>query len=681
MTEYSDYNGLKGMLLSCNDDYYNKGYSLISDKEYDTLYAQLKQIEADHPDWVKDDSPTMSVGSPVKGTLPKIQHTEKLYSLDNVFNTKALEAFLVGCEATLHMPLEYGVEIKYDGLSCVAKYEQGKLVSLATRGDGEIGENVTHKANYIKMLPLVLNENIDITVKGEVLMFYKDFEYYNQKAKERSLPMLSNPRNGAAGLLRRTGEEPFTENNISPKFLTFIPYDVMDSRELGARAILSQRSLFKYLESLGFSAHYAIRSYMSNLGFSVDPTYIHAGNLHEAQIAVTNIYEMRDKLPFPCDGSVVKVDNFISRYTLGYTSKAPKGAIAYKFPAEEVISTLEAIDIQVGRLGTLTPVARITPVEIGGVIVSNVTLHNAKYISDKDIRIGDKVIVSRRGDVIPQIENSIYEARTTELPVWTMPDVCPCCKSPVIPYQSSYLCTGDISCPDQKLYRFSHYCSKAAMDIRGIAEMTLKTFIDNGIIDKLVDLYKITDKDLNMPGMGETSVNNILSSIEASKNKPLANFLYALGIEGVGSSTAKLLAKHFGSYANIRKLVDDKDAKSKLTAIKDIGNVVADQVLNYLNKHIKDIDELVAIVKPQDSIPNKTNGILSNVKVCFTGKFLRSRKYLEELVTSLGGEVVTSVTKNLTYLICGESPSSKLAKAKSLNISIKKEEWLLGLEK
>lgn len=663
-----EYDDLCEELRKYCDYYYNKNTSLIPDVEYDKKYRILVDMEKNHPEWVDDRSPTKFVGYKATGALSKVKHSSKLYSLDNLFTIESLDKFLFNCERTLHMPsLEYSVEPKYDGLTVVAIYEQGKLVDLVTRGDGEEGERVYHNAPYILGLPLSLKEEATIMVKGEVVMTFEDFNLYNEWYHSKGMKTLSNPRNGASGILRRLKGDGKT-------WLTFIPYDIMENKWSNSKLILSQGIMFSRLAKLGFSNLYNVASCLHQQQEVENGRLFLAENINIAKQKVAMIYENRGKLPFPIDGAVIKIFDFNKRYSLGYTDRAPKGAIAYKFPPEEVISKLLNIDLQVGKIGIITPVARISPVDVNGVTVSNVTLHNEAFIKKLDLRIGDKIVITRRGDVIPHIEYVLYDQRDKDLPVWEMPDTCPSCHEPIIKEKSYCVCTNGVKCPSQKLYRFSHFCSKQAMDIRGLAENTLKTLIDLKLIDKLKDIYSLTKvMMIAIPGMGETSIQNLLDSIKASMNPPLHKFIYSLCIESVGVVMAKSLAKHFKTIS--RFINTDIN---ELMGIRDVGASTAYQIMEYLRTNKKDIDELIKIVKPTSEIDKL--GKLSGKTICFTGKFLHSRKYLEEIIEGLGGEVINGVGTKLNYLIVGTSPSSKLDKAKKLNIETHDEDWVLSLQ-
>lgn len=661
MSDLARYKKLCEDINAYSDSYYNKEISLVSDQEFDKLFQELKLIEQEHPDWVTNDSPTKQVGAEISGNLSTIQHPVKLYSLDNVFSMDALDAFLSKCCKQLHKnDLVYSVEPKFDGLTVVASYENGKLVSLVTRGDGTLGENVTHNAPIIKGLPDTLNEAINLIVKGEVVMTYEGFNSFNIEQADKGLKNYSNPRNGASGLLRRL-------TNDGVKRLNFYPYDIIENSWSRSSLIMDQETMFKKLYVLGF--------------YSLDDVYLHIKNftcngLYEAKQAVVHINDIRNLLPFPIDGAVVKISDFNQRYSLGNTSRAPKGAIAYKFDPDSAISRIVAIDLQVGRLGTLTPVARIEPVTINGAVISNVTLHNEAFIKSlHDLRVGDKVVISRRGDVIPHIETRIYDDDHKNLPIWEMPKTCPSCNGPVEPNQSYYVCINGMNCPDQKLGRIAHYCSKGAMDIRGIAEQTINAFLNNGVINDIIDLYKLEAKDLALPGLKDTSVNNILSSIKSSIGKPLDRFIYALGIESVGSVTAKTLADSFKTFDNFINC-----NFGSLVSLNKIGEVTANLIINYLKQNHDNIVELAKVVQPKDVIVNK-NLPLSGKKVCFTGKFLLSRAMLEDIARSVGAEVSSSISKNVNYLIVGENASSKLRKALDYGIATKDEPWLVSFVK
>ena len=644
------------------DSYYNKNVSLISDWEYDTKYRQLVEIEELHPDWVNDKSPTRFVGFKPNSTLTKVTHPEKLYSLDNVFNLSDLKKFLQCCNDVLQYEAEYCIEPKYDGLSLVAIYKKGQLVSIATRGDGIEGENVNHRKGDIKGLPLLLTKNVDLIVKGEVVMTFEDFERYNELADKP----LSNPRNGAAGLLRRTGL-------LADKYLTFIPYDIIENEATYEAGVSDQSGMFYALLNLGFYSIVSFNAYMTETTDIDSSMFSLFSDIDDICIEIERADVYHSLFPFPCDGAVIKLNKFADRRKLGYTDRAPRHSIAYKFPPEEAETTLLGIDVQVGRTGVLTPVARIKPVNISNVIIENITLHNLNYIREKDIRVGDNVIVSRRGEVIPQIERIVMNDEHAKRDIWEMPTKCPSCGGDVVAHQAYYVCNNGTNCPDQKLGRFIHFCSKPAMNVVGVADSILKLLLGNKVVDSLCDLYKLRPADLNLPGFGDVKINNVLTSIDNSIHRPLHKFIYALGIEGVGEVTAKLLADTFKTFDNFVNAT-----RNDLLVLKDIGETTADQILEYLQRNKGEINELVSLVQPKE-IQNDRSGPLKGKTICFTGKSNNSRETLSNIVKDLGGDVSSSINKSVDFLILGEGAGSKLDKAKKLNITIKNEDWLLSL--
>lgn len=650
-TSMEQYLQLKDKLKKYSDSYYNDNVSLVTDSEYDALYRQLLSIEQEHPKWVKKDSPSKNIGFTPNSPLVKVPHSTKLYSLENVFNIDELNKFLstLGTE-------EYIIEPKYDGLAVAVRYKSGLLHQIITRGDGEIGEDVTHNSSLILDLPKHIPTHLDVEIRGEIVMYKEDLLKYNMNVQLYGGKLLSNPRNAASGTLRAINN---TYNEY--RVLHFRPYDIVLNDFASNNILLLESTLLDYLSSIGFKSMYSITTDKNRI-----PEYIN--ELYNSKV--------NNLLPFDIDGVVIKVNNLLTRPGYGYTEKYPKFAIAYKFPAEEVLSVVEDIIVQAGRTGVLTPVAKIKPVMVGGVTVSSVTLHNYNYVKTKDIRIGDTVIVHRAGEVIPEIISVVLDKRPENTVEWVMPKTCPYCDNIVIPSQSYHICIGNVQCKAQKLRRLEHFVSRQGMNIVGMSTKILQALIDNKLINGFSSIYKLTKKDLlTIDKIGDISSDKLLEAINNSKNPRLENFINALGIEGVGISTAKKLVKRFHTWDNIINAT-----KEELCAVDDVGDITANNLKEGLSNILvsEDIALVAKIVQPKES--TSSTGPLSNKLVCITGKTKLTRNILVSMIEALGGTFTNTINSKLNYLIVGDSPGSKLNKAISNKaIVIKNEDWLTGL--
>lgn len=651
------YNLKVDQLCRWSDAYYIHDAPSVPDAVYDQLFREVQAIEADNPAIARLDSPTRRVGgAPVKAFLP-MDHGTPMLSLDNALNAEEANGFALRTAAALGKDPEdvrYTLEAKFDGASCSLVYENGLLVQAGTRGDGMVGEDVTTQVRTIRNVPLALRDKVSCKVRGEVLMTKAQFEKINAEREASGEKKLVNTRNAAAGSLR----------SLDPKVtakrgLTFKAYSLL--MEDGPS---SQEGTLAWLKSQGFDI--------------CDETSVVQG-ASGIQAGFERMAALRASLPYDIDGVVFKVLDQADQDTLGFTSRLPKWAIAYKFPAEEQATTVEAIDVQVGRTGVLTPVARLRPIFVGGVTVTNVTLHNQDQVRLKDIRVGDTVIVRRAGDVIPEIAGSIKENRPSEgLPEWEMPHLCPSCGAQVIKVKSSHICTGGVSCPDQKLYRITHYGSRGCMDIDGLGESRVEQLIEAGLISTISDLYALTvDQVAQLEGMGLRSAQNLITAIAGSKGRGLSQFLAALGIEEVGSSTAKLLAQQFGTFDALLAATE-----ADLVALRDVGPATAASVIAaFADPHFgQECRKLAAIVQPA-AVAKVSEGPLTGKTVVLTGTLPSlSRDEAKAIIESLGGKAAGSVSKRTFAVVAGAEAGGKLAAAIELGIPVHDEAWLLAMD-
>lgn len=655
-TPYPRYLELKARVTELAHAYYVFDMPQVSDAVYDGLFRELQAIEAAHPGWVVPESPTQRVGGAPAEYLPPVEHSVPMLSIDNAMSAAEAEAFVRLVASELGVSEEavaFVLEPKYDGLSCALRYEDGLLVRAITRGDGATGEDVTAQVRTIQSVPLRLAKPFTGEVRGEVLMKKADFARLNEQQRAKGEKEFANPRNAAAGSLRALDPKVTASRRLS-----FYAYGLVDAVGQG---LPTQMVSLNNLSALGFL-----------VSAEVKPCH----GLVEVHAGFGALAEARESLPYDIDGVVFKLDVFSDQEALGWNHRTPRWAIAYKFPAEERATVLEAIDIQVGRTGVLTPVARLRPVSVGGVTVSNVTLHNQDQVWFKDVRVGDTVVVRRAGDVIPEIVRGLPELRPALADEWHMPSHCPACGSPVIQVQASHVCTGGTECPSQRLYRITHFGSRLGLDIEGLGESTVQQLLGEGLISRASDLYGLTIDTLKvLPGWGLASATNLWAAIGVhSVGRPLRKFIFALGIEGVGEGTAKRLAQAFGSWQAIRRATE-----AELLAVPDVGPVTVASILAaFADPHFgPEIDRLAAFAKPLAEAKT-TGGALAGKTLVITGTLpTLSRESAKALVEAAGGKASDSVSKKTFAVIAGEAAGSKLAKARDLGVPIYTEDWLL----
>lgn len=644
--------------------YYVLNKPEISDAEYDRLMNELKELESKFPELITPDSPTQRVGAEPAEQFETVRHVKPMLSLDTAMEEEEIKKFDERVKRELGVSeVEYVAEPKLDGLSVELIYDHGKLVRGSTRGDGINGENVTENIKTIRAVPLVLRSSEEkipdmLAVRGEVIMHINDFEELNKKLIERGEQPMANPRNAAAGSLRR----------LDPRETAERPLDIFFYEILRVEGYGGIDTQWKALQSL------------KKWGLKINSLAKKCKDIEDAIEYHEEMAEKRDRLTYEIDGVVIKVNRFDYQEKLGVKSRSPRWAIAYKFPPREEVTEIVDIVVQVGRTGTLTPVALLKPVDVKGVTVSRATLHNQDFIDQMDIRIGDTVKVARAGDVIPEVVAVLKEKRTGRERKFHIPDRCPVCNSNVVKEGAFYRCTGGLSCPAQLKRAITHFASKGAMDIEGLGGKTVDMMVDTGLIKGVSDLYFIKKEDLlKLPRFAEKSADNLLNAIEESKNRSLARFIYALGIPNVGEHVARLLAKKFGSLENLMKA-----SKEELLSIYEIGPEIAENVVAFFReKH--NLDEIEKMrqagVKATTAVEKKEEGgPLHGKTFVFTGALQNfSRDEAKAIVEELGGRPSSSVSKNTDYVVVGENPGSKYEKAKKLGVKIITEEEFMEM--
>lgn len=652
---------LKQRIAEYDYHYYVLDAPLVSDNEYDGIYRQLVDIEQQYPELITIDSPSQRVGGQALSAFDSVQHRQAMLSLNNAFSDQELEAFDRRVrEGTGEQEVEYAVEPKFDGLAITLTYEHGVFVQGATRGDGYTGENVTHNLKTIRAIPSRLNiphPPALLEVRGEVLMLKKDFEKLNQQQASVGGKLFANPRNAAAGSLRQL------DSNITAKRpLHFFAYGLGASD--GAPEIHSHAEAMQYLTDLRFPVS-ALRGVKKG-----------AQGLRDYYAEVG---QKRSDLPFDIDGVVYKVNTFELQAILGFVSRAPRWAVAHKFPAEEATTVVEDITVQVGRTGAITPVARLKPVFVGGVTVTNATLHNEDEMRRKDIHIGDTVVVRRAGDVIPEVVLVKQEFRPADARLFVMPTVCPECGSHVVRLEDEAVarCTGGLICPAQRKQAITHFASRRAMDIEGLGEKLVDQLVERQLVHHLDDIYRLTLPMLaGLDRMAEKSAQNVLAAIEKSKATSLPRFIYALGIRNVGEATAKDLAQHFGSLEALMQA----DIAS-LMQVNDVGPVVAEAAYQFFAEtHNREVIAAMRALGVQWADIAKTSHASA-----FTGKTFvltgtlptLKRDQAQAMIEAAGGKVSGSVSAKTSYVVAGAEAGSKLEKAQQLNIPILDESALL----
>ena len=636
--------------------YYDDDKPEISDFEYDMLMVELRNLEKKYPEFKSSDSLTQKVGGHVKEGFKKVTHEVPLQSLQDVFSLVEVEDYIEKINEKAKendiKDTNYVVETKIDGLSAALEYKQGKFVRGATRGNGLVGEDVTENLKTIKTIPMELNEKIDITVRGEVFISKKDFEKMNQEREEDEKELFANARNAAAGSLRQ-----------------------LDSKITAKRPLDIYIFNVQKIEGKEFNSHFEELEYLSKLGFNVNPVRIDCKNIEEIENAIKKIGEERENLTFGIDGAVVKVDDLKFREILGTTAKVPRWAIAYKYPPERKETILKDIVCQVGRTGVITPMAILEPVRVAGSKISKTTLHNEDFIKEKDIRIGDTVVIQKAGDVIPEIVEVKRKKRTGKEVEFEMPKVCPVCGAPAIREEgeAAVRCTG-IECP-AKLYRnLVHFVSREVMNIDGLGEAIIKQLLDKGLIKNMADIYALKFEDIaSLKKNGKKFAENLINSINRSKQNDLYRLITAFGIRHVGVKASKILAKRYKNMKNLMKATSEE-----LAMIEDIGPIVADSIREFFlqDQTIDLIEKLKQAGVNMKHLEEENSDDRFNGKTfVLTGSLEKyTRNEASSIIEKFGGKTSSSVSKKTDYVLAGEDAGSKLTKAQSLGVKILTEE-------
>lgn len=638
--------------------YYVDDNPSITDQEYDDYYNELLKLEEKYPDLKRSDSPTLRVGGKVVDKFEKVTHESPMLSFDDIFNEDEIVLFDERIKKTCPNAT-YTLEPKMDGLSGSLLYEKGVLKRAATRGDGLIGENITHNVETIKSVPLRLNKELDIEVRGEIYMSKASFEKCNKEKEKRGENLFANPRNAAAGSVRQLDSKIAAKRNLD-----FMAYFIPNPDKYG---IKTQSESLAFLKKLGFKTNYNLNGLAKNINDIIN--------------YIDDLGNKRSNLPFEIDGVVLKVNSLEDEAKLGFTERVPRWGIAYKFPAEEVLTTLKEIKFTVGRTGKITPNALFSPVHVAGSVISKATLHNEDYCLDKDVRVGDVISIRKAGDVIPEVVEVKKERRTGKEVPFKMIENCPMCASKLVKEDANYFCKNDL-CPARKMEGLIHFASRNTMNIDGLGERIIEDFYNMGFIKSISDIYLLSNhkEDLiELEGFGEKSVNNLLESIENSKNNSLEKVLFALGIRHVGKKTAKILAKRYKNIDNIINVNIDE-----LTNVNDIGEIIAKSVRTYFDDplNLKLIDDLKKLGLNFEYKDDSSDDTLSGMTFVLTGTLEKyKREELTKILEDKGAKVTSSVTKKTTGVIVGDKPGSKYDKALKLGVKIYKEEDVLNIIK
>jgi DNA ligase (NAD+) len=676
----SRYEELKAQVNFHNHRYHVLDAPLISDVEYDRLLNELKQIESDHPEWITSDSPTQRAGSKPADRFEKIRHPASILSLANAFGGNDARAWFERVKKIDDRveQAKFVVEPKIDGLSVVLHYRDGLFVQGATRGDGEIGEDITSNLRTIRAIPLRIPvQTVDdrpktekpstvhrppsyLVVRGEAFIPNKEFDELNRKLEEAGEKTYLNPRNTAAGSLRQLDPQ-----LTASRPLTLLVYQIVYSE--GGKVPTSQWEILEYLKALGFP--------VTDVAKRFDDL--------DSAIAYTETWnEGRDSLPYEADGMVIKIDDLTLAADLGFTGKDPRGAIAFKFPAREVTTTLNDIGVAVGRTGVLTPFAMLTPIEIGGVVVERATLHNFDFIAEKDIRVGDRVLIKRAGEVIPYVIGPVVDARSGQEKTYQMPTNCPACGQAVEHFEGevAWYCVN-AACPAQLVRNIEHFVSRGAMDITGLGIKIVEQLIETGLVKDVADLFTLTkDQLLTLEGFAEKKAENLLGSLNQAKAQNLNRLLAALGIHGVGEVMAGDLSRNFGNLSALAKA-----SAEELQQIEGVGPNIAESIVDWFaqpvnRKVVKKLNAAGVNPESQLSVISNQSGKLTGLTFVVTGTLpTLSRDGVKEFIESNGGKVTDSVSKKTSYLVLGENPGSKAEKARALGVKILDEAALRKL--
>ena len=645
---------LVALLNSYAEAYYTKDKPLVSDSQYDQLYKELVELEQAHPEQVLADSPTHRVGGKILEGFEKYQHVYPLYSLQDAFSREELEAFDARIRKDFPQ-VSYICELKIDGLSISLTYVEGQLVVGATRGDGSVGEDITENLRRVADIPLRLNEAVDVTVRGECYLPRAAFDRINQERQEEGLEEFANPRNAAAGSLRQ-----------------------LDTAIVAKRGLAS--FLYQEASPSQLTSQSQVLHYLASLGFVTNDRFIEARSIDQVWAFIEEVAASRDSLPYDIDGVVIKVNDLALQDELGFTVKAPKWAVAYKFPAEEKEARILSVDWTVGRTGVVTPTANLTPVQLAGTRVSRATLHNVDYIAQKGIHEEDTVIVYKAGDIIPAVLSVVEDKRVSEKPL-AIPEVCPSCGSKLHHYEEEVaLRCSNLSCPAQLVQRMIHFVSRDAMNIAGLGPAVIEKLYQAGLVKSVADLYRLSLEDLlGLEGLKEKSSQKLLDALEESKQNSAERLLFGLGIRHVGAKASRLLLEEFSSIDQVMQA-----SKEELAQMEGLGMVLASSVVAFFQEEgnqslIGDLKDL-GLNQAYLGQVVASGGVLEGQTVVLTGKLLSmTRNEAKEKLLSLGAKVTGSVSKKTDLVVAGADAGSKLAKAQELGIPVRDEAWLEDL--
>lgn len=643
-------------LNKANYEYYTLDTPSITDQEYDDMMDELIKLETNNPQLVRSDSPTLKVGGEIVSSFKKVTHEVPMMSLGDVFNIDEIREFDERVRKVVPK-VSYVCELKIDGLSVSLKYEKGKLVRAATRGDGVTGEDITHNVRTIKNVPLSLPEDIDIEVRGEIYMPISSFNKLNDEREKNGENLFANPRNAAAGSVRQLDSKVAASRNLAT-FLYHLPNP----------------------EKYGITSQMEALEFMKSLGFTVNPNIRKIDDINEIEEYINHYGELRDSLEYDIDGIVIKVDNLNDQKRLGSTAKVPRWAIAYKFPAKQVLTKLVNIEFCVGRTGKITPRADLTPVRLAGSVVRSATLNNEDYIKSKDIRVGDTVSIRKAGDIIPEVVEVIKERRDGSEKPFEMIKNCPICGSKLVrnENEAAYFCLNK-NCDARKIEGLIHFVSRDAMFIEGFGDAIVEDFYNYGYLKRIPDFYYLKDKKQELQeleGFGKKSIDNLLSSIEKSKSNSLERLIFGLGIKHVGKKKASILAKYYNNMDNLVKATYDD-----LRAITDIGDKIAKSISNYFLENIDLIEELKTIGLNMKYLGGTTNSNenFEGMHFVLTGTLdSLTRNEAKKLIEDVGGDVTSSVSSQTAAVIVGASPGSKYDKAIKLGIPVWSEEEFMN---
>lgn len=640
-------------------EYYLNDNPSITDQEYDDYYSELLRLEEAYPELKREDSPTIRVGGEALSKFEKVEHKTPMLSFDDIFNEDEIIAFDERIRKSINNPT-YTVEPKMDGLSGSLIYEKGLLVRVATRGNGLVGENITANGKTIKSIPLRIKKDIDIEVRGEIYMSKASFEKANKEREANGEALFANPRNAAAGSVRQLDSKITAKRNLD-----FMAYFIPNPKDYG---IKTQEESLKFLRELGFVTNYKLNTT--------------ASNAEEIIKDIKALGEIRRSLPYEIDGVVLKVNNLEDEDRLGYTARVPRWGIAYKFPAEEVLTTLKEIKFTVGRTGKITPNAIFSPVHVAGSLISKATLHNEDYCIAKDVRVGDIISIRKAGDVIPEVVRVLKERRNGTEKEFQMLEYCPICHTKIVrkDTEADYYCPNEM-CPARKIENIIHFASREAMNIDGLGESIIEDLYNENFITNITDIYdidKYEEELMNLEGYGKKKIDNLKSAIKNSKNNSLERLIYGLGIRNVGAKTAKVLAKYYKTLDNLMTA-----SYEELVNISDIGDIIAKSIISYFSN--EDNKNIITKLKQLGVNTTYINNSGYEEKDEFKGKTFVltgslvniTRDKASEIIESLGGKVSSSVSSKTSVVVVGDSPGSKYDKALALCIPIWQEDEFL----